>query len=258
MAWDVGAGLQDKGVIVTGAAGGIGSASARALAGAGARVCLVDVSADGLASVVAALPGGVERHCSLAVDLTDLGSHARIVATALERFGRIDHLAHIAAILRRAANIDLVTEADWDAQVDTNLKAAFFLNRAVAAAMRAAGRGGSITNFSSQGWWTGGFGGAVVYAASKGGIVSMSRGLARTLAPDGIRVNTIAPGAVDTSMLRSGMTEEALDDFVRTQIPMRRMAAPEEIAGVVVFLASDHASFISGSTINVSGAQLMY
>jgi NAD(P)-dependent dehydrogenase (short-subunit alcohol dehydrogenase family) len=119
------------------------------------------------------------------------------------------------------------------------------------------GRGGRIINFTSQGFWSGGYGGSVVYAASKGGIVSMTRGLARSLAKDRITVNAVSPGAADTAMMRSGMTEEALQS-VAAQIPLGYMAAPSEMAGTVVFLASDHASYITGATINVSGGWLMY
>ena len=160
-------------------------------------------------------------------------------------------------VLRRRATIDEVTEEDWDVQFNINLKAVFFLNRAMADLLRAAGRGGRIVNFTSQGWWTGGFGGSVVYAASKGGVVSMSRGLARTLAADGITVNTVSPGAADTAMMRSGMTDEGLADFVK-MIPLGRMAEPAEVASAVLYLASDLASYVTGATINVSGGQLMY
>ncbi len=142
-------------------------------------------------------------------------------------------------------------------QFDINLKAVFFLNRAAARIFRAAGRGGRIVNFSSQGWWSGGFGGSVVYAASKGGIVSMTRGLARSLAPDGITVNHVSPGAADTSMMRSGMTDEGLAKFVE-MIPLGRMAEPAEVASTVLFLVSDLASYMTGATLNVSGGQLMY
>ena len=123
--------------------------------------------------------------------------------------------------------------------------------------MRTQGRGGRIINFTSQGWWTGGFGGSVVYAASKGGIVSMSRGLARSYAKDKITVNTVSPGAVDTPMLRSGLTEDQLAAQI-APIPMGYMAEPSDLAGTVVFLASDHAAYITGATINVSGGWLMY
>ncbi len=150
-----------------------------------------------------------------------------------------------------------MTEEDWDVQHDVNLKAGFFLNRACGRALREQGRGGRIINFTSQGWWSGGFGGSVVYAATKGGIVSMTRGLARTYAKDRITVNAVSPGAADTAMLRSGLTEEQLAQQI-AQIPMGYMAAPSELAGTVLFLASDHAGYITGATINVSGGWLMY
>ena len=104
---------------------------------------------------------------------------------------------------------------------------------------------------------TGGFGGSVVYAATKGGIVSMTRGMARTYAPSGVRVNTVSPGGVDTPMMVDGLTDEALAGFV-AGIPLGRLAEPGELAGAVVFLASDHARYITGATINVSGGFLMY
>ncbi len=251
-----GLGLDGKGAIVTGATGGIGREVAIAFAQAGARVAVVDVDAKACEEVVAELRDP-ESHLAFAADLTDLASHAPLLAQAEAAFGRLDVLVCLAAILRRRTTIDEVTEDDWDAQFDINLKAVFFLNRAMATVLRAGGRGGRIVNFTSQGWWTGGFGGSGVYAASKGGVVTMSRGLARTLAPDKITVNTVSPGAADTAMMRSGMTDEGLADFVK-MIPLGRMADPAEVAGAVVYLASDLANYVTGATINVSGGQLMY
>ena len=187
MSWSVGAGLEGKGVVVTGAAGGIGSEVARAFAEAGARVCAVDVKEDALASLMPTLAGGPHR--SEALDLRDLAAHDGFLRRTAEEFGSLDVLANVAAVLIRRNYVDEVTEEDWDFQHDVNLKAGFFLNRAAAGIMREQGRGGRIINFTSQGWWTGGFGGSVVYSATKGGIVSMCRGLARTYAKDGITVN---------------------------------------------------------------------
>jgi NAD(P)-dependent dehydrogenase (short-subunit alcohol dehydrogenase family) len=253
MTWTLGAGLEGSGVLVTGAAGGIGRAVCAAFAAAGANVVAVDlVSAD---EVVAGL-GGPGRHTAIAADLAVLDGLDGLVAEAAAATGSLDVLAHVAAVIRRR-ELDDVTEEDWEVQESVNLRAAFFLNRAAARVMREQGRGGRIVNFASQGWWTGGFGGSVVYAATKGGVVSMTRGLARTYGPDGILVNCVSPGAVDTPMLRDGMTPEALESF-RAQIPLGRFASPEELAGAVVFLASDHASYITGATLNVSGGQLMY
>jgi NAD(P)-dependent dehydrogenase (short-subunit alcohol dehydrogenase family) len=251
--WSLGAGLEGRGVLVTGAAGGIGRAVAAAFASAGANVVAVDrVPVD---AVVAGL-GGPGRHSAITADLAVLDRIDALAAEAAAAAGSLDVLAHVAAVIRRR-ELDDVTAEDWEAQESVNLRAAFFLNRAAARVMRAQGRGGRIVNFTSQGWWTGGFGGSVVYSATKGGVVSMTRGLARTYGPDGILVNCVSPGAVDTPMLRDGMTAEALESF-RAQIPLGRFAAPEELAGVVVFLASDHAGYITGATINVSGGQLMY
>jgi NAD(P)-dependent dehydrogenase (short-subunit alcohol dehydrogenase family) len=243
-------------VVVTGGAGGIGREVAAAFASAGARVAVVDVDQAAADEVLVGLDSR-ERHLAIAANLADLSTHEALLRRVQSEFGRFDVLAHLAAVLRRRATIDEVTEEDWDAQIDVNLKATFFLNRSAARLFREQGRGGRIINFTSQGWWTGGFGGSVVYSASKGGIVSMSRGLARTLAPDGITVNTVSPGAVDTAMMRSGSSDDDLANFVK-MIPLGRMAFPSELAGIVVFLASDHASYITGATANVSGGQLMY
>jgi NAD(P)-dependent dehydrogenase (short-subunit alcohol dehydrogenase family) len=254
MSWELG--LEDRGVVVTGGAGGIGREVAVAFASAGARVAVVDLDRERCEAVVEDLETP-ERHLAIGADLGDLAGQEAVLRRVREELGRFDVLAHLAAVLRRRETIDDVTEEDWDVQLDVNLKATFFLNRWAARLFREQGNGGRIINFTSQGWWTGGFGGSVVYAASKGGIVSMSRGLARTLAPDGITVNTVSPGAADTTMMREGTSDEALAGFIR-MIPLGRMAQPSELAGIVLFLASDHASYITGATLNVSGGQLMY
>jgi NAD(P)-dependent dehydrogenase (short-subunit alcohol dehydrogenase family) len=241
-------------VIVTGAAAGIGASVASRLAADGTTIVAVDVNAPQLQTVVEALPGG--GHIAWTADLRELDRHEELMQTAAAA-GELVGLAHLAAHLRRRTSIDEVTESDWDAQLDTNLKASFFLNRAVAGALIEQGAGGAIVNFTSQAWWTGGIGGAVVYAASKGGIVSMSRGLARALAPHGIRVNTVAPGFVETEMMLGGLSEQQIEEF-RRLVPLGRMAAPEELASTVAFLLSDEASYITGATLNVTGGQLMY
>lgn len=252
----LGAGLQNRAVVVTGAAGGIGRAVVRAFDEAGARVCLVDLDVEQLDTVLAELPDP-SRHLVHATDLRRLTEHGDIFERAEASLGEVVALAHVAAVLRRRDDLDGVTEDDWDFQADINMKASFFLNRTAANHFKDHGRSGAIVDFSSQGWWTGGYGGSVAYAATKGGVVSMVRGLARSLGPDDIRVNAVAPGAVDTRMMRDGLSDEALADF-EAMIPLGRMAQPEELAGVVVFLCSTHASYITGATINVSGGQLMY
>lgn len=254
MAWRNDAGLVGRVVVVTGAAGGIGQAVCTALDEAGAHLFVVDVTEHAVDGVIAGLSG--QNHRGGAFDLADLSTHHSIFERASEG-GELAAVVHMAAVLVRRATVDDVTEADWDLQHDVNLKATFFFNRAAQHAFISQGSGGSIVNFTSQGWWTGGFGGSVVYAASKGGIVSLTRGLARSFAPSGVRVNAVSPGGVDTPMMRSGMTDDAMAGFV-SMIPIGRLAEPDELAGAVLFLASDASQYLTGTVINVSGGQLMY
>jgi NAD(P)-dependent dehydrogenase (short-subunit alcohol dehydrogenase family) len=255
MTWSVGAGLEGKGVMVTGAAGGIGREVAKAFSTTGARVMLVDREQEAADGVLPELVGG--GHVAVAADLTRFSAHEALIRRARDELGSLYVLAHLAAVLRRRKSVDEVTEDDWDFQMDTNLKAAFFLCRAAARAMVEQGQGGRIITFTSQGWWTGGFGGSVVYAASKGGITSMTRGLARTYGPHQVTVNAVSPGQARTPMLMDGLDPAVLESMTKAT-PLGRIAEPEEIAGTVVFLASDHARFITGATINISGGFLMY
>jgi NAD(P)-dependent dehydrogenase (short-subunit alcohol dehydrogenase family) len=252
----LGAGLEDKGIVVTGAAGAIGREVVKAFADVGARVCAVDIDEDAVQEVVRSLDQP-QRHTAAFVDLTDLASHEPLLRHAVQTLGSLRAVAHLAGVMRRRIAVEDVTEEDWHAQVDLNLKAAFFLNRAAAKIFKERGGGGRIINFAGVDAWTGGYGGSLVYAAASGGIVSMTRGFARMLAPNKITVNTVAPGAADSEFIRAGLTEGQVNALIG-MIPVGRMATPAEIAGTAVFLASDHASYITGATINVTGGQLMY
>lgn len=242
-------------VIVTGAAGGIGAATCRRLAADGLQVWAVDRDEAGVQATAASLAGA--GHRATALDICSLPSLTGLTAEMTAAGIKLRGMVHLAAVLRRRDSIFDITEEDWDFQIDVNLKGTFFLNQAVARFLIEQGTGGSIVNFTSQGWWSGGFGGSVVYAASKGGIVSMSRGLARSLAPHGIRVNTIAPGFVDTDMMRSGLSEDQLAANV-AQVPLGRLASPEEVADAAVFLVNPDSRYMTGATLNVTGGQLMY
>ena len=201
----------------------------------------------------AELPPG---SCARTVDLRQIGGFAPVCADAMSTLGGLDGLVNVAGVILRR-ELDDVTEADWDLQHDVNLKATFFLCREAARVMRTSGTRGSIVTFASQGWWTGGFGGSVVYAASKGGVVSLTRGLARTFAADGIRINAVAPGFVDTAMMQDGLTHDARQGLI-DQVPLGRLGEPAELAAAALFLLSDASSYMTGATLNVSGGQLSY
>ena len=255
MTWNLGSGLDGKGLIVTGAAGGIGSAVCAGLAAAGARLLVTDRDQAACEALVAGLDG--DGHIARAADLRDLTTHASLVAAADDAFGGLYGLIHVAAVIVRRYDLAEITEEDWDVQHDINLKAAFFLCREAGRAMVAAGRGGRIVTFTSQAWASGGMAGSVVYAATKGGIVTMSRGLARSFGADGITVNSISPGMIETPMIMTGIDERTFEGM-RSQVLLGRIGQPDEIAAVAVFLASDHARYITGATINVSGGMLLY
>lgn len=248
--------LDGCGVLITGAGGAIGRAVAVAFAQAGARLVLSDLTEDGLRATADALPAGRPAHL-VPANLRAADAGRELLDAAQAALGRIDALVHVAAVIVRRAELADVTQEDWALQEEVNLRATFFLARDAAEAMRADGRGGRIVLFTSQAWWTGGLEGSVAYAATKGGVVSLTRGLARAYAPDGVLVNCVAPGAVDTPMLRDGTGAEALERL-RASIPMGRFGRPEEVAGAVLFLASRHASYMTGTTLNVSGGQLPY
>jgi NAD(P)-dependent dehydrogenase (short-subunit alcohol dehydrogenase family) len=249
-----GSSVAGKKLLVTGAARGIGRATCERAVAAGAAVFAIDVRDDELRGLQAAVSGlaGVAT-----ADVAAVSGLDDVCEQAADALGGLDGLIHVAGVIVRRADLDEITEADWDLQSDVNLKATFFLDRAAARVMRAAGTPGTIVNFSSQGWWTGGFGDSVAYAATKGGVVSLTRGLARSLAPHGIRVNCVAPGAVDTDMMQAGLDDDARAAFL-AQVPLGRMGRPDELADAALFLSSDSSSYVSGATLNVSGAQLMY
>lgn len=253
---DLGEGLSGRGVLVTGAASGVGEAAARLFADEGARVVAVDKNGDVLRRVVSGLPGEPGRHLAIPFDLGAVDDIDAMVAAAAEEVGGLAAMVHCAALLIREP-VDEVSPTSWDRHVDVNLKGTFFLTRAVGDVMKAAGRGGRIVNFSSAAWLTGPWNGSDAYVATKAGVVSMSRGFARSLGPFGITVNVIAPGQVDTPMQHLDNPAELVQQTVQNT-PLRRMGRPDEVARVAVFLASEHASFVSGSTIVVSGGLVLY
>lgn len=246
--WDLG--LGGRVVAVTGAASGIGRATVGLLAGLGARIVATDRNADGLTETLAALPDGADA-TDVVGDLSPSGGVAGLVEALWAVHGRLDAVIHPAAFLARASISELEVD-DLSRHLEINLTSAFALNRAVAERMRAAGIAGRIVNFVSPVWQTGSSAQAHAYAMSKSGVLTLTRTMAREYGADGILVNAISPGQIDTPMQHAGNTPEALE-AQRAQCPLGRMGRPEEVAAVAVFLVSDLASYVSGAVVPVTG-----
>jgi 3-oxoacyl-[acyl-carrier protein] reductase len=242
---------EGKVVLVTGAQRGIGRAIAIRFAEAGADVALNFLDDEAATkSAAAEIVALGRRAATIGADIRQPEEARRLVAGAERALGPLDVLVNNAGIFPRASFLDL-TEEMWDAVLDTNLKATFVCGQEVARRMVAAGRPGVIVNISSGAPYRGSMR-ATAYMASKLGIVGLTRGMARELAPHGIRVNAIAPGITNTAMPRLGNTEEALAALGRSN-PTGRLAEPEDIADVVVFLATEAARHVVGQLIHVNG-----
>lgn len=239
--------------IVTGAARGIGAAIAEELAGAGAAVVVSDVDAEGGQAQASRIRGGGGRADAIAADVSRPADCDRLAAETERRHGALHILVNCAAICPRI-DIPDMTEPDYDRIMDTNLKSVYFLSRAAGRAMRRAGWG-RIVNLASVGARTGGMHRVTVYAASKAAIISMTKGFARHHAADGILVNAVAPGAVDTRMIRMLPPDDQRATI--DAIPLQRLAEPQEIAKTVLFLASGANTYITGATTDVNGGSFM-
>jgi meso-butanediol dehydrogenase/(S,S)-butanediol dehydrogenase/diacetyl reductase len=260
------AGLDGRVVLVTGAARGIGAASARRLAAGGARLVLADLDGGAVEKLAAELGGAAVQ-----ADVTRAADVARMVDEPYRRWGRLDVLFNNAGVIRVQPLLE-VTEAEWDRVLGVNLKAVFFVLQAVAARMRAqppmAGselRGKLIQTASIAGY-RGGNHLMTPYSASKAGVISLTRSAAQALAPDRITSNCVCPGAVDTPMweqidgemaaLHNLAPREAWKRRIRG-IPLGRPETAEDVAGVVAFLAGPDSDYMTGQAIKVDGGLVM-
>jgi NAD(P)-dependent dehydrogenase (short-subunit alcohol dehydrogenase family) len=246
--------IAGKDFLVTGAARGLGFEYARALGAAGAHVIAGDV-ADCAEAVAAAGNSAV----GVKLDVTDMADCEAMAALAIERFGRIDGLVNNAALYGslRGGRFNQIAEADWDATMAVNVKGIWNCCKAVVPAMRKAG-GGSIINIASLAA-TYGMPFALHYTTSKAAVIGMTRGLARELGRDNIRVNAVAPSAV----LTEGTTEflgEKFDkglEVIRSGQSIQRTLAPADLVGTILYLLGDGSAFVTGQTVSVDGGTVM-
>ena len=246
--------LAGKVAIVTGAGQGMGYAVAHRLAAAGASVVVNDVNAAAAERTADSLRSAGHAASAVPGDVASSEDVCGIVEATLDRYGSIHILINNAGVLRPTAVID-IEEAEWDLVVNVNLKGTYLCSRAVLPAMRAAGWG-RIVNFSSTAGKNVSTVGGAHYTAAKAGVLGFTRHLAKEAAPYGITVNAVCPGLIDTEMVRATISDEQTSAYAAS-FPIARLGAPEEVAELVVFLASDRAAYITGASLDINGGDLM-
>lgn len=238
--------LRDKCCVVTGGGTGIGRAVALRFAAEGARV-VVNGRREAALDEVAALAEGIT---TFAGDLTKPETARGLVQHTIDALGGVDVLFHGAGVLRRNENLGETTDAEWGNDIATNLTGAFHVVRAAIPALRVS-RGvvilvaSQLAHIAAPGYAT--------YCATKGGILSLTRALALDLGPEGVRVNALSPGVVETEMAYIGRDFAAIRDQVESTIPLRRVGQPEDMAGPAVFLASDDSRWMTGQSLVIDG-----
>jgi 3-oxoacyl-[acyl-carrier protein] reductase len=248
--------LTGKVAVVTGASSGIGRATAELLAECGAAVAInYHKNEKGAEDARAAIEKKGGRAVAIQADVTQSPDVHTLVARATEKLGPIDILVNNAGSLVERLKLLELTEERWDYVMDLNLKSAFLCAQAVAPSMMER-KQGAIINVSSIAGRNGGALGSIHYSTAKGGLITFTKGLAKELAPYGVRVNAVSPGVVDTAFHETFSTAEMMKGYVAA-IPLGRVGTPAEVARVIAFLASGAANFMAGETIEINGGMLM-
>jgi len=247
--------LKDKVAVISGGAGinGLGFATARQMAAHGARVVILDLERAAPASAAARLGDG---HLGLVADVTDKAACIAAIEQAVKTFGKIDILVNNAGITQPVKTLE-ITGADYDRILDVSLRGTLYLSQAVLPAMQAQ-RSGSIVCISSVSAQRGGgiFGGPH-YSAAKAGVLGLARAMAREFGGDGIRINCITPGLIETDITQGKLSAERKADIEGT-IPLARLGRADDVAGACVFLASDLSAYCTGITLDVNGGMLIH
>ncbi|GFN24221.1 SDR family NAD(P)-dependent oxidoreductase [Thermanaeromonas sp. C210] len=250
--------FQGKVVWVTGSSTGIGRAIARGFARHGADVIVhYRNSAAEAFSLVQEMENMGRRALLVKGDVSCGQDVEEMVREIQESFGRLDILVNNAGSMIKRARLEEADEELWESVMNTNLKSAFMVTKAVLPMMKAQGRG-KIINITSVAVKTGGGPGALIYATAKGALATFTRGLAKELAGDNILVNAVAPGLIRTPFHKPEITPPEMFEDMARNIPLKRAGVPEDVVGAVLFLASDYADYITGQTIDVNGGMVVY
>ena len=245
--------LEGKNILLTGAAGGIGSAFACGLAGVGANMLLCDINDTATAAVASEITKDGGRASAYHLDVSDMESIRSCVAEIIKTDKRIDVLINCAGINKRDGFLD-VTEELYDRIMNINLKGMYFLSQETAKHMRLAG-GGNIINIASHNS-VGMLGGCSVYGATKSAVTALTRSMAVEWSQYGIRANAIAPGHILTQLTQVTWDNPARAEYLTERISMRRPGLPEELLGITIMLASDSSSYMTGTMVHVDGGCL--